>query len=61
MANFGFPVETILVFLGVIAFSVYIDLFAHRNTKEITLKDASLWSLFWIGLAVAFYGYLWAI
>lgn len=60
MANFGFPVETILVFLGVIAFSVYIDLFAHRNTKEITLKDASLWSLFWIGLAVAFYGYLWA-
>lgn len=59
MTNFGFPVETILVFFGVIAFSVYLDLFAHRNTKEISVKDASLWSIFWIGLALAFYGYLW--
>lgn len=59
MANFGFPVETILVFFGVIVFSVYLDLFAHRNTKEISVKDASLWSFFWIGLALAFYAYLW--
>lgn len=59
MADFVFPVETILVFLGVIAVSVYLDLFAHRNTKEITVKDASLWSLFWIGLALAFYSYIW--
>ncbi|MDH2997803.1 tellurium resistance protein TerC [Pasteurellaceae bacterium LFhippo2] len=59
MASFGFPIETIIVFFAVILFSVYIDLFAHRKTTEITVKDASIWSLFWIGLALAFYGYLW--
>jgi tellurite resistance protein TerC len=35
------------------------DLFAHRKTAEITIRDASLWSGFWISLAVAFYAYLW--
>lgn len=59
MHSFGFPLETIIIFFGVIIFSVYLDLFAHRNAKEITVKDASLWSLFWIGLALAFYAYLW--
>lgn len=41
-----------------IALSVYLDLFAHRKVKEISVKDASLWSLFWVGLALAFYAYL---
>lgn len=59
MAHFGFPLETIFIFFFAIIFSVYLDLFAHRKTKEITVKDASLWSVFWIGLALAFYGYLW--
>lgn len=56
---FGFPLETVLIFFLAIGLSVYLDLFAHRHTKEITVKDASLWSLFWIGLALTFYGYLW--
>ncbi|VEG12524.1 TerC/Alx family metal homeostasis membrane protein [Moraxella cuniculi] len=60
MTAFGFPTETILIFFGVIASSVYLDLFAHRKTTEISVKDASFWSIFWIGLALAFYGYLWA-
>lgn len=59
MAHFGFPTETIAIFFGAIALSVFMDLFAHRKTKEITVLDASLWSCFWISLAVAFYGYLW--
>lgn len=59
MGTFGFPLEAIIVFFVVILFSVYVDLFAHRNTKEISVKDASLWSLFWIGLALAFYAYVW--
>ncbi|MDE4014949.1 TerC/Alx family metal homeostasis membrane protein [Glaesserella parasuis] len=59
MAHFGFPLETIIVFFGVIALSVYLDLFAHRNSKEISVKDAALWSVFWIGLALCFYVYLW--
>lgn len=59
MHHFGFPTETIVIFFAVLFFSIYLDLFAHRNAKEITVKDASLWSLFWIGLALAFYAYIW--
>jgi tellurite resistance protein TerC len=59
MAHFGFPLETALIFFAVIGLSVSLDLFAHRNAKEITVLDASLWSAGWIGLAVAFYAYLW--
>lgn len=58
-ASFGFPLETVLIFFVVIGFSVYMDLHAHRKQTEISMKDASLWSLFWVGLALAFYGYLW--
>lgn len=59
MAHFGFPIETIVIFFAAIGLSVFMDLFAHRKTKEITIRDAGLWSGFWISLAVAFYGYLW--
>ena len=59
MEHFGFPVETIIIFFAVIALSVYVDLYAHRHTTEISVKDASLWSLFWVALALLFYVYLW--
>lgn len=59
MEHFGFPLETILIFLAVVTVSVYLDLFAHKKSTEITLGDAARWSLFWVGLALAFYGYLW--
>ncbi|VBB69809.1 Integral membrane protein TerC [invertebrate metagenome] len=59
MAHFGFPIEAIFLFATAISFSVFMDLFAHRHTKEVSVLDAGLWSVFWIGLALAFYGYLW--
>ena len=59
MHHFGFPLETIAVFFVVIGFSLFIDLYAHRKAHEISVLDASLWSLFWVSLAVAFYFYLW--
>ena len=58
MHHFGFPLEVIIVFFSVILFSVYIDLISHRHSKEITVKNAALWSIFWISLALAFYIYL---
>lgn len=58
MPHFGFPTEAIVVFFGVILFSVYVDLISHRHSKEITVKNAALWSLFWISLALAFYVYI---
>ena len=57
--HFGFPLEAIIIFFAVIALSVYLDLFAHRKVKEITVKDAAMWSVFWVFLALAFYVYLW--
>ncbi|MDR2164984.1 MAG: TerC/Alx family metal homeostasis membrane protein [Zoogloeaceae bacterium] len=59
MAHFGFPLETIAIFFFVIAFSVYLDLAAHRKEAEITIRDATKWAVFWVGLALAFYVYLW--
>ena len=58
MHHFGFPLEVLVVFFCAILFSIYIDLVAHRHSKEITVKNAALWSIFWISLALAFYVYL---
>lgn len=59
MTHFGFPFETLFIFFVVIGLSVFMDLFAHRQAKEISVRDAGVWSVFWISLALAFYGYLW--
>ncbi|MCL1826252.1 MAG: TerC/Alx family metal homeostasis membrane protein [Betaproteobacteria bacterium] len=59
MEHFGFPLEAILIFVGIVALSVYLDLFAHKKSTEISLKDAAYWTLFWVALALVFYGYLW--
>ncbi|MDR0479798.1 MAG: TerC/Alx family metal homeostasis membrane protein [Burkholderiaceae bacterium] len=57
--HFGFPLEAILIFFAVVAISVYLDLFVHQRSTEISLRDAIRWSLIWVGLALAFYAYLW--
>lgn len=53
-----FPFDTIAIFASIFVFSVVIDLMQHRGRAEITAKDAGLWSLFWIGLSLAFYGWI---
>jgi len=60
MEHFGFPLEAILIFIGVTTVSVYLDLFAHKKSTEISLSDAGRWTVFWVVLALLFYGYLWA-
>lgn len=35
-----------------------VDLFVHRHAKSISIKEASLWSLFWISLALLFNVYI---
>jgi len=59
MQHFGFPLEAIVIFLTAIGLSIYLDLFAHKKVKEISVADAAKWSVFWICLALSFYGYLW--
>lgn len=54
----GFPIEAVIVLLTVVAVSVWLDLFSHRNAEEITFKDAASWSVFWVALAIGYYFYL---
>jgi tellurite resistance protein TerC len=58
MTDIGFPLETILIFYGVVGLSVYVDLVAHRRSPEITPRNAAKWVVFWVFLALCFYGYL---
>ena len=56
--DFGFPSEAVAILGVTVVSSVWLDLFSHRNSEEVTLKNATAWSVFWISLALAFYGYL---
>ncbi|MDR2164692.1 MAG: TerC/Alx family metal homeostasis membrane protein [Zoogloeaceae bacterium] len=59
MAHFGFPLETIVIFFVIVGVSVYVDLAAHRNAREITASEAARWTVFWVVLALGFYAYVW--
>jgi tellurite resistance protein TerC len=56
--HLGFPLETIFIFVAVVAFSVWLDLRLHKDSKDISIPNAVAWSLFWIGLSIAFFFYL---
>ena len=57
--HLGFPIETVIVFVVLSLGAIVIDLYAHRDDKPMSLKSASLWSVFWILVSLAFGGYLW--
>src|SRR5690606_32481737 len=54
----GFPPLTVGVFAGFVIVALLIDLFAHKRDEPISLKNASIWSAFWIMISLAFAGYL---
>lgn len=56
--SLGFPLETTAVFVVVAVCALLIDIFAHRSHKPIGLKNASIWTLFWIMVSMAFAGFL---
>jgi len=50
--------QTAIVFVIFAAAAFAIDFFAHKKDEKISLKQAALWSIFWIAISVAFGGYL---
>ncbi|MES2819063.1 MAG: TerC/Alx family metal homeostasis membrane protein [Pseudomonadota bacterium] len=54
----GFPPLTIAVFVGLALVALAIDLFTHKGDKPISLLNASLWSVFWVVISMAFAGFL---
>lgn len=50
----GFPIETVIVFVLLSGGAIFIDLFMHRHDQVISLKNAIIWSLFWIIISIIF-------
>ncbi len=47
-----------LLFVGLVVAALLLDLFAHKQDRPVSLRDATLWSIFWIFLSVGFAGYI---
>ena len=50
--------QTMIVFIVFAVAAFAVDFFAHKKDEKISLKQAALWSIFWIAVSVAFGGYL---
>lgn len=56
--HIGFPPLTMAVFVGLALAALLLDMVTHRDDKPITLARASIWSLFWVAISLAFAGFL---
>jgi tellurite resistance protein TerC len=57
-----FPFWTWLVFAGLVLALLFLDLFVlHRRAREIPFRQAVWMTAFWIGISLAFGGFIWAI
>lgn len=54
----GFPVTTVLLFLALVVGLLCFDFFSHRKDSVVSLKSASLWSIFYVAVSFMFAGYL---
>ena len=48
----------VLLFMAGVVVCLFVDLRAHKQDKEISGKNALLWSIFWIALAMCFAVYI---
>ena len=54
----GFPPLTMAVFVGIAVGALLLDMVTHRGDKPVSLAKASVWSVFWIAISLAFAGFL---
>jgi tellurite resistance protein TerC len=52
------PIDVVAIFVTVTVASVYVDLFLHRRRPTVSIRDAAIWSCFWVLLSLSFAGYL---
>lgn len=57
-ATIGFPIETVIVFLVISIGAIAIDMHAHKSNEPIPLKNAAIWSVFWVFISILFAGFL---
>ena len=53
-----YTIGNIAIFAGLVVGALLLDLFAHKQDKAISMRDAALWSVFWIVLSLAFALYI---
>ena len=49
----------VAAFFAIVVASLVLDLVAHKKNEAISMKNAALWSIFWVLLSLAFAGYVW--
>jgi tellurite resistance protein TerC len=58
VASEHFPVMTVSIFAAIFAFSLVMDLIQHRDHKDVSIRNAAGWSVFWVALSLGFWGWL---
>ena len=53
--------QTAIVFIAMATIAFSIDFFAHKHDEKISLKQAVIWSIFWVGVSVLFGIYLYVM
>lgn len=53
--------QTAIVFIAMATIAFSIDFFAHKHDEKISLKQAVIWSIFWVGISVLFGIYLYVM
>jgi len=53
-----YPLDTIAIFSVAFVFSLVMDLFQHKEHKEVTIRNAAGWSIFWVALSLGFWGWV---
>ena len=53
-----YSIESLLIFAVLVVGALLLDLFAHKQDKPVSLRDAALWSAFWILLSLGFAWYI---
>lgn len=57
-ASEHFPIVTVGIFGAIFLFSLVMDLVQHRDHKDVSVRNAAGWSVFWVGLSLGFWGWL---
>lgn len=50
----GYSIWSVILFGVAVVGMLIVDLYAHRGDKDITLKNAALWSVVWVGVSLLF-------
>lgn len=53
-----YTIWNVVIFAVIVIAALLLDLFAHKQDKPISMRDAALWSVFWIALSLAFAMYI---